>query len=104
MKKKSSAEFECNCEGLSGQKVKTKFDFVIPDVAHAILHDVTCQGCQSVWTIKFRKHLDGKVGFTFRLKEGSGKLEEFLKQKKIKEIINAPQKKSPIFVVPGFRK
>lgn len=101
---KSTAEFECDC------KAKTTFDFPVPETAEPILYDVRCRGnrsligCDAVWTVKFRKHPDGQIGFTFRLKEPSAKLGDFLRKKKIAELTNIPQKKSPIWVMPGFKK
>lgn len=101
---KSSAEFECDCENAKGEKIKTTFDFVQPDESSPQLKDVRCRGCSAIWRVLFRRHPDGLIGFTFRLKEPSAKLGDFLRKKKIAKLTNAPQKKSPIWVVPGFKK
>lgn len=94
----SSSALQCDC------KTETPFDYRLPQIGSPTKKDVTCQNCKAVWTVDFKRALDGKIPFTIKLKNISGGLVEFHKQEHIKKTMNTPKKRSPLIVVPGFRK
>ncbi len=92
----SYAEFECEC------RVKTEFEYKKPEMLKGpVFKDVPCRGCGAIWEMRFRWSSEGTMQ-TFRLKSGSQKLADILLKRKTDKLINAPQKKSPIIVVPSL--
>ncbi len=93
---KLHAKFECDC------KATTFFDYEKPTLGKMqTLTNLMCEGCHSRWVMRMRWHSDGDLS-DFKLLRPSQKLADILNKKKIDAILNAPQKKSPIVIVPSM--
>lgn len=89
-------EFVCDCEAV------TMFDYSDP-VMVPVFVKVTCRGCGALWECRFRKSLRG-IEYTYKIVKRTDKWSKAINQKAQHAQVNAPQKKSPIFVVPNMPK
>jgi hypothetical protein len=93
---RESAIFTCDCT------VETVFDFTMPVLFRPVTQDVTCRSCDAVYTVRFRKTMEGTT-FTHKLTIPSRKLGEYLAKKKQHEESNRPQKKAKMIPLLGFK-
>lgn len=90
---KKEVEFTCECDQ------KTILEIKQPLVGVGYTIEFKCPFCHSLFEFRAEGKIRG-IEVSQKLLRKSPKLDEFLRKKKQHELANAPQKKSPIFIVP----
>jgi hypothetical protein len=90
----ATAEFDCEC----GET--TAFDFEKPELLSGpVFVNMACRRCKSTWQHRFRYAPKGTLS-TFKLLQPSQMLHDILMKRRA-DSLREPEKKSPLWVVPG---